>query len=378
MRIIVCMDSFKGTLSAAEACRVAAEGLRQGLPECEIMSVPLGDGGESTASALAGALGGQWRYRTVTGPLPEMRVRAGWVLFEEGGDRKAVVEMAQASGMIRLNAASLDPMRTTTRGTGELLRSAIEEGVKHIYLGVGGSATVDCGTGAAAALGWRFLDGAGREVVPCGGNLRRIVRLVRPPELRLPPVEVLCDVDNPLCGERGAARVFAPQKGAGPAQVRELEAGLEHMAHLIEEQLGVAVRDLPGAGAAGGLGAGAVAFMGARLTRGIETVLRITGLERMAQGADWLVTGEGSFDEQSLMGKVVSGVAELARRAGARTAVLAGRVQLSPEHYPPGVKVAVACSPPEAPPPESAERAREQLFLAACELARMISADSAG
>ncbi|HIE10873.1 MAG TPA: glycerate kinase [Kiritimatiellae bacterium] len=372
MKILICMDSFKGNMSASQACSLVADGLRRSLPGAELVIVPVGDGGEGTADAIGGALGGQWVERKVTGPLPDRRVASRWMRLNRSGRVEAVVEMAQASGMALLRRDELNPLRTTTRGTGELMDHARRCGAGRIYLGVGGSATVDCGTGAAAALGWRFRDERGQEVPPCGGNLLRMRRIVPPPEMDLPPVVVLCDVDNPLCGPRGAARVFAPQKGADPAMVETLEDGLEHMAALIRRELGVDVRDMPGAGAAGGLAAGAVAFMGAELASGIDTVIRITRLDEYAREADWIVTGEGSFDEQSLMGKVVSGIVRLARRHGVAVAVIAGRVGITRGKCPQDIRYVLALSTPGEDQAAAISESAVRLVRAAEKLGRTI------
>lgn len=373
MRIVIALDSFKGSLSAAAACQAAARGVREVLPEAELDLCPMADGGEGTARTLLDALGGEWVTERVMGPLPEMEVAAGFALLAAG---TAVVEMAAASGLALLPAAELDPFRTTTYGTGQLLAAAAQRGAGGIQLAVGGSATVDGGVGAAQALGYRFLDGAGEELGPEGGGLgggevERIERIVAPEALDLPPVEVLCDVDNPLTGERGAARVFAPQKGADPAGVRRLEAALAHLAEVVARDLGRDIAHLPGGGAAGGLAAGAAAFFGARLLSGVEAVMAACRLADRLAGAAWVITGEGRLDEQSLGGKVVSGVAGQARAAGARVAVLAGGVELAPERARrAGIAAAYATRPRGMPLEEALARGEELLTAAARRLAR--------
>ena len=337
MKIVVAMDSFKDSLTAVAACEIVAQVVGSVVPAAEIVIKPMADGGEGTAEAMLAAGNGKWVKKTVTGPLPDMQVNAGFVWFPE--HKEALVEMATASGLGLLPAALRNPMKTTTYGTGQLIASAVDYGAKRVFLAIGGSATVDCGTGAAAALGWRFLNENGREIVPCGGELLRIRKIVPPSEPAfLPPasgrgVEVLCDVDNPLCGEHGAARVYAPQKGATEEMVEQLEAGLEHIAELVKRQLGCDIRDVPGTGAAGGLSAGAMAFMGARLVSGIEAVMSQSRLAEALGGAEWVITGEGKFDGQSLRGKVVSGVVRLAGDMGTKVAVLAGQVLLGPSEY---------------------------------------------
>jgi len=345
MKIVVALDSFKGSMTAVRACEIVAQSVVAAAAGVEVIRKPMADGGEGTASALMAARGGLWVPRTVTGPLPQVQVDAGFVWLRE--EAAAVVEMAAASGVQLLSGEQMNPLNTTTLGTGELIRSAVEHGAARILLAVGGSATVDGGVGAAMALGWRFLDGAGRDVGPGGGRLAAIRTIVPPKHRAAVPVEVLCDVDNPLCGEHGAARVYGPQKGATPEMVEQLEAGLCHLADLIQEQLGRHVRDVPGAGAAGGLAAGALAFLDGRLVSGIDTIMAHSRLREALVGADWALTGEGRFDGQSLRGKVVSGVARMAREAGARVGVLAGQVTLDRSVYKArGIDDAVACIQP--------------------------------
>lgn len=338
-RIVIALDAFKGGLSAEAACRAVAEGLRKTLPGATCILKPMADGGEGTAAALlASRPGGEWISRRVAGPLPEHRVDAGFAWFP--GEATAVVEMAAAGGLPLVPEARRNPLIATTRGVGELVRAAAIQGARTLYLTLGGSATVDGGTGAATALGWKFLDRRGNLLPGDGGHLRDIARIL-PPEKdaawssgkALPSLTVLCDVTNPLCGPKGAAQVFAPQKGATPAMVAILEEGLENLAERLREDLGREVRNLPGAGAAGGLGAGAVAFLDAELSPGIATILAVSGMENALSGADACITGEGAFDESSLGGKVVCGVAEAARAAGVPVVVFAGQVRVAPSRW---------------------------------------------
>lgn len=367
MKIVIAMDSFKGTLKAHEACRVVSDVLMQRLSDVALVIKPMADGGEGTAAAMIEAANGKWVPVEVTGPLPETRADAGFAWFQ---DRTALVEMASASGLELLTGAQLDPLRTTTYGTGELIDAAAMHGAEKILLAVGGSATVDGGIGAAAALGWKFLDAGGNPVELAGGGLERIDRIIRPEGLSLPPVEVLCDVDNPLCGELGAAAVYGPQKGATPEMVRQLERGLSHLAECVRKQLGVEIENVPGAGAAGGLAAGAIAFMDASIVSGIETVMRRSNLADELESADWVITGEGSFDEQSLYGKVVSGILKLAKQSDTRVAVLAGQVRIPADEYrKAGIEVAIATKPDDMSLEEALRNSRELLAAAARRLA---------
>lgn len=343
MKILVAMDSFKESLSAVQACDIVARAIRSVLPHAEVVTRPMADGGEGTAVALMAAGGGQWIEKTVMGPLHEMEVQAGFVWFEDSAT--AVVEMATASGLQLLRPEQRNPLRTTTYGTGQLIGAAIENGARRILLAVGGSATVDGGVGAAMALGWKFLNKDRQNIGFGGGELQRIDTIVPPCVGRESvTVEVLCDVDNPLCGPQGAARVYGPQKGATPQMVEMLDTALVHVADRVKDQLGCDVGYLPGGGAAGGLAAGAVAFMNARLVSGIDAVMSQSRLQEAMADADWVITGEGRFDEQSLRGKVVSGVSRVAEENGSRVGVLAGQVLLPVETYrAAGVETAMAC-----------------------------------
>jgi glycerate kinase len=372
MKIVFAFDTFKGCLDAKAACDAAASGWSSGRPERDhLRTMPLADGGEGTAQAMLACRNGEWVECSVRGPLCRSSVRAGYAWFPSDGE--ALVEMASASGLGLLAPDEYDPLRASTYGTGELIRAAAQKGPRRILLAVGGSATVDGGTGTAAALGWRFLDMADRPLAQGGGSLRRLHR-IQPPRasLDLPTLEVLCDVDNPLLGPSGAAAVFGPQKGASPDEVALLEQGLARLAGQARQQLGVEM-DIAGGGAAGGLAAGASAFLGARLTRGIERIIAASDLESELRNADWVVTGEGSLDEQSLRGKVVSGVLEAARRHGVQTAVIAGRVDLDePRLREAGVSRAMSLRDSRISEREAMQRASEFLSRRARELAQFL------
>jgi glycerate kinase len=342
MKIVIALDSFKGSLTASRACEIVSDAITENRSNIKILLKPMADGGEGTAKAMMTAKNGIWIPQKVMGPLPEMQVDAGFAWFEK--DKEALVEMATASGIELLKKEQLNPLKTTTYGTGQLIKTAFEYGAKKILLAVGGSATVDGGIGAAMALGWKFLDQSGKEIPLGGGGSIKTAKISRPENLNLPPVEVLCDVENPLCGENGAAKIFGPQKGATPDMVEQLELGLSHIADLVKSSIGKDLKNLAGAGAAGGLSAGAMAFMNAKLVSGVFTIIKEIGLEKALQDADWIITGEGSFDHQSLKGKVVSGILKIAQKTNTKVAVIAGGVSLPPEEYKKhGIQIAIPC-----------------------------------
>jgi len=325
MKVTVAPDSLKESLSAASAARAIARGVRRAVPGADVVRVPMADGGEGTRDAMVAATGGRCREVRVEGPLGEP-VEASWGLCGDG--TTAVVEMAAASGLELLPPERRDPMQTTTYGTGQLIRAALDAGARRIVVGIGGSATVDGGTGMAAALGVRFCDAAGAAIErPCGGRLVEIAHVDTTgldPRLAECEITIACDVTNPLLGPEGAARVYAPQKGADPAQVAALERGLAHLARVVGADLDRHVADLPGAGAAGGLGAGLVAFLDARLESGVESVVRVVGLRERMAGSDLVLTAEGRIDGQSAFGKATAGVVEVAAELGVPVVALAG------------------------------------------------------
>ena len=301
MKIIVATDSFKGSLSAQEACQIIAGTIVQQMPEARVVVKPMADGGEGTANAMIMTCDGKWVPQKVIGPLPEMEVESGFVIFEKSCT--ALVEMASVSGITLLTKDQQNPLNTTTYGTGQLIKSAIEKQSDEILLAIGGSATVDMGVGAAMALGWKFLDKNGVPTGLGGGEIERIKKIILPSERFHQKIKVLSDVRNPLYGPHGAAKVFGPQKGADAQTVRRLDVAFEALSILIKDQLGIDVSQIPGAGAAGGLGAGAVAFMNAEIVSGIEIIMDISMLKNELLDADWIITGEGKFDHQSLQGK---------------------------------------------------------------------------
>ena len=369
MKIVVAMDSFKGTLKAHEACMLVSDVIQEVLSDVTVVTKPMADGGEGTARAMIEAADGLWIPHIAMGPLREMHIEAGFAWFP---DATALVEMATVSGLELLKPEQYNPLKTTTYGTGQLIKAAVQHGAHKILLAVGGSATVDGGLGAAMALGWKFLDYKKNPVHLGGGGIDKIAKIIKPePSLLLSRdgkpvvVEVLCDVDNPLCGEHGAAEVYAPQKGATLQMVKLLENGLAHLTKLVREQLGKDIENIPGAGAAGGLAAGAVAFMDASIVSGIETVMARSNLREELESADWVITGEGSFDRQSLSGKVISGILKMARQTDTRVAVLAGQVNIPESEYRKiGISAAIAAKPDDMPLDEALRDSRTLLASA--------------
>jgi glycerate 2-kinase len=326
MRVVVAPDKFEGSLTAGQAAQAIRAGLLRARPDAEVVALPLGDGGAGTLEALLAA-GFERVPVAASGPTGEP-VQAAIAVHDD----RSFVEMAEASGLKRLPGGRRAPLEATTYGTGELIRAALGRGVRRLVLGIGGSATTDGGAGMAAALGARFLDDTGAELPPGGAALLRLARVDTAgldPRLREVEVTVAADVDNPLVGPEGAAHVFGPQKGAGPDEVLLLDSALRRYARVLAADLGVDLADTPGAGAAGGLGAGAIAFLGARIRSGIELVLELVGFDQAVVAADLVVTGEGKLDAQSLRGKAPVGVARAATAHGVPVVALAGVVEVA-------------------------------------------------
>ena len=324
-RVIIAPQSFKGSADAVAVASAIARGIRKVWPDATIDEMPLADGGEGTVRALVRATNGTVRRARVHDPLLR-EIEAEWGLLGDG--TSAVVEMAAASGLPLLRASERDPRVTSTRGTGELILAAATSGAHRIVVGIGGSATNDGGAGMARAFGYRFFDREGNELPEGGAALARLARIdgQTDPRLVRPAIEVACDVRNPLLGPEGASAVYGPQKGATPEMVRELDAALARFADVVERFVGHPIRDVPGAGAAGGLGAGLVAFLDARLVSGAELVLRAVRFAERLRGADVVITGEGRIDRQSGYGKLTGAVTDAARRAGVHVAAVAGSV----------------------------------------------------
>lgn len=329
MRVVIAPDKFKDSLSAPEAARAMARGWRDVDPRADVDEVPVADGGEGTLDALLAGLGGERHRLRVAGPLGDP-VDAAYGLASTPDGVVAVVEMAQASGLRHVSPARRDPLRASTRGTGELIRAACAHRPRRLLVGVGGSGTNDGGAGMAQAVGIRLVDEGGRDLPPGGGALRRLARIdVREldPAVRDVDITVVCDVDNPLIGPAGATAVYGPQKGASPEALRILEEGLGHFAAVVHRDLGIDLRHEPMAGAAGGLGAGLAAFLGARLRPGFQVVADVAELAGRLAVADVAVTGEGRYDRQSERGKAPAGVLGMASEAGCRRVLIAGQVE---------------------------------------------------
>lgn len=370
MKIVIAPDSFKESLSAPEVAQAIARGWLAVYPDAEIALCPMADGGEGTVDAVLAATGGERRELTVQGPLAtQVQAHWGWL-----GDGTAVIEMAAASGLHWVPSAQRDARVTSSYGTGELIRAALDAGATRIILGLGGSATNDGGSGLLRALGARFLDAGGNELRPGGAALAKLQRVdlsALDARLHDVQVDVAADVDNPLCGPRGASAVFGPQKGANPAQVEELDAALARMAEVVSEALGEDFSNFPGVGAAGGLGFAAKAFFDARFRPGVELVAELSGLAEAVAGADLVITGEGRLDAQSLHGKTPVGVARVAQAQGVPVVALAGSLGDGYQQVrEAGIEAAFSLAPGPISLEYACAHAAEELEARAVDLAR--------
>jgi glycerate 2-kinase len=322
-KFVIAPDSFKESMSAKKVCDAIEKGIRETFPDAEVIKVPMADGGEGTVQALVDATNGEVLKKYITGPLGE-KVEAEYGIL---GDKKtAVIEMSSASGIQYVNEKTKNPLITTTYGTGELIKECLESGVENIILGLGGSATNDGGQGMAAALGVKFLDKEGNEIPLGGGYLKQLDRIDISnlnEKLLKCHIEVASDVSNPLCGENGASAIFGPQKGATPEMVKILDENLHHYAGIIKRDLGKDVIDVPSAGAAGGLGAGLIAFTNCTIQSGVKIVIKYTDLKEKLRDADYCFTGEGKIDAQTRYGKTPYGVAKSAKSVGKNIKVIA-------------------------------------------------------
>ncbi|MGC9471106.1 MAG: glycerate kinase [Bacteroidales bacterium] len=374
MKILISPAPFKDSLSAREAAEALARGFRQSLPRAELIVLPVADGGEGTVEALVNAGQGKIMSSRVSDPLGRP-VMARWGLIEGGAT--AVVEMSAASGLELLEPEERNPWHTSTYGTGELIREALDLSCRKIIVGMGGSATVDGGTGMAMALGIQFLDENGMPV-PRGGQALSLIKTIDTtrldPRIKDVRIRVACDVQNPLTGENGAAHVYGPQKGADEAMVERLEEGMIRYAALLKEASGKDISAIPGTGAAGGLAAGLAVFLGATLEKGFDLIGNYLNLEEKIKECDLVATGEGRVDASSLHGKAPAGIAGMARKFNKPVLVFAGSLGEGSEHfYEIGVKSLIQVTPPSFAPEKALAEAAGFLEKAAKEIATEIS-----
>lgn len=369
---ILVPDSFKGTLSAIEVCNIMKSSIKNLYKDANIISVPVADGGEGTVDAFLYALGGEKKSIWVSDAFNEQKILAHYAMLK---DDIAVIEMAACAGL-PLVKDRLEPDKTTTFGVGELIIDAINSGAKKIILGLGGSATNDGGCGMAAALGVKFKDEQDQEFIPTGGTLSQIYKIdMNNIYSKIKDVEFvsMCDVDNPLCGKLGASAVFAPQKGADEDMVKSLDEGLAHLAKIIKRDLHIEVKDIKGAGAAGGLGAGSIAFLQSKLTKGIDVILDTINFDELVSKADIVFTGEGKFDSQSLHGKVVMGVANRSQKYKTPVIVVTGAIgENIQEAYNKGITAIFSINKEPMEFSKSALKSKENMILTMGNILRLL------
>lgn len=363
-KFVIVPDSFKGTMSSIEVCGIMRDAVLDSRPGAQVRCIPVADGGEGTVDCFLTAMGGERIVLEVSGPFGEP-VQAFYGMLQGGS--AAVIEMAACAGL-PLVENNRNPMRATTYGVGQLMLDAASRGAKKLLIGLGGSATNDGGCGAAAAAGVRFYNAEGKTFVPSGGSLKDIARIDTSglsEKLRGIEILAMCDIDNPMYGDNGAAYVFAPQKGADKEAVKALDLGLRHLAQIMRSDLGLDVADIPGSGAAGAMGAGMPAFFNAKLRRGIDVVLETVGFDDILSDADLVFTGEGKFDSQSLQGKVIYGVSKRAKAAKVPVVVVAGAIDDGVDAiYKDYVTSAFAITRTAAPLREVRHKSRENLRYA--------------
>lgn len=369
---ILVPDSFKGTLSAIEVCNIMKSSIKNLYKDANIISVPVADGGEGTVDAFLYALGGEKKSVWVSDAFNEQKILVHYAMLK---DDIAVIEMAACAGL-PLVKNRLEPDKTTTFGVGELIIDAINSGAKKIILGLGGSATNDGGCGMAAALGVKFKDEQDQEFIPTGGTLSQIYKIDMNniyPKIKDVEFISMCDVDNPLCGKLGASAVFAPQKGADEDMVKSLDEGLAHLAKIIKRDLHIEVKDIKGAGAAGGLGAGSIAFLQSKLTKGIDVILDTINFDELVSKADIVFTGEGKFDSQSLHGKVVMGVANRSQKYKTPVIVVTGAIgENIQEAYNKGITAIFSINKEPMEFSKSALKSKENMILTMENILRLL------
>ncbi|ENX13363.1 hypothetical protein F895_02667 [Acinetobacter sp. CIP 64.2] len=373
MKVVIAPDSFKDSLSAQEIAQAIASGWQKVFPDAEIIQCPMADGGEGSIEAVLEVCSGQWREQLVQGPLGEpVLAKWGWLATE----KIAIIEMAQASGIQLVKPAQRDACNSSSYGTGQLILAALDAGAKEIVLTVGGSASNDAGTGLLTALGAMFLD-AEHNPLAAGGialqNLAKINLDQLNPRIKQTQFLLAADVTNPLCGPNGASHIFGPQKGASPQQVLELDQALSHFADVTAQLLGVDQRHEAGAGAAGGLGFAAKTFLKAEFRSGVEVIAELNQLATKIQGADWMITGEGKFDAQTLNGKTPFGVAKIAQAANVPVIVIAGALGENYQAlYPHGVTAAFSLTSGPTSLEEACRNAAELVSARTTDIARLI------
>lgn len=379
MKIVIAPDSYKGSIYASDAARAMAEGVRRVLPDAEVVLVPVADGGDGTLETLVETSGGRIITSDVTGPLGET-VSAQWGAMGDGVT--AVAEMARTSGLALVSLEDRDPLNATTYGLGEVILEALEAGYRRFILGIGGSATNDAGAGMAQALGVRLLDADGAELPPGGAALAGLARIdVSGLDPRAVDAEfdVACDVNNPLTGPEGASAVYGPQKGATPEMIEQLDAALANFAEVVKRDLGADVNDVPGSGAAGGLGGGIMAFLGGRLRPGVDIVLDTVDLASRLDGADLIITGEGCMDFQTVYNKAPIGVARLAGERNIPVIGVSGSLGDGftdvHEH---GISAAVAITQAPMTLDEATDRVAELIASATEQAVRLVRVGAAG
>ncbi|WP_302937926.1 glycerate kinase family protein [Megamonas funiformis] len=369
---ILVPDSFKGTLSAIEVCNIMKSSIKNLYEDANIISVPVADGGEGTVDAFLYALGGEKKSVWVSDAFNEQKILAHYAMLK---DDIAIIEMATCAGL-PLVKNRLEPDKTTTFGVGELIIDAINSGAKKIILGLGGSATNDGGCGMASALGVKFKDEQDQEFIPTGGTLSQIYKIdMNNIYSKIKDIEFIsmCDVDNPLCGKLGASAVFAPQKGADEDMVKSLDEGLAHLAKIIKRDLHIEVKDIKGAGAAGGLGAGSIAFLQSKLTKGIDVILDTINFDELVSKADIVFTGEGKFDSQSLHGKVVMGVANRSQKYKTPVIVVTGAIgENIQEAYNKGITAIFSINKEPMEFSKSALKSKENMILTMENILRLL------
>lgn len=374
MKLLFASDSFKGTLTSGQTIQLLTKAAREVFGPCEIDGVPVADGGEGTTRAVVEARGGKIRKASVHGPLMEEEE----AFYGKLSDHEAILEMAAASGLPMVPREERNPLYTTTYGTGELLKAALDDGCTDISIAIGGSATNDGGMGAASALGIRFLDAQGRVLAGRGIDLENVAHIDMSgldPRAKAAHITVMCDVTNPLCGQNGATFTFGPQKGATPQICERLEAGMVHYRDVIIREFGVDPDKTPGSGAAGGLGTGLMVFLKASMRSGIETVLDLIGFDERLAGADLVVTGEGRTDWQSASGKVMQGVGEHAKKHHVPAVALCGSLGPGYEKiYEHGIDSLMTTVDAPMPLEEALSRAEELYYKGAVRLFRMVQA----